>query len=150
MPRATRPAATWRTRASVCAQVTDSQSAPRGNRNASAAGVRATRSTNRWATERARCSIRERSMCSSPADMAMVAPDGGPTQTRMMSAPGTSVKPHKWACWTGPCQILRPAGSGRDAGGEHRPAALDVVGYLHQQALYGVELLRRPQSFDEL
>ena len=44
IPRASRPAAIVLTVSAVCAQVSDAQPVPAGNRNASASGVAATRS----------------------------------------------------------------------------------------------------------
>src|SRR5665647_521338 len=85
MPKAIRPAANRRTRTSVCAQLTDSQVSACGNRNASASGDFVTRSTNRWATERARFSMRERSFCSSLAEKAMVSPGFGGIRSRTQS-----------------------------------------------------------------
>src|ERR1039458_7032660 len=132
IPKATRPAAACRARTSTCAQVTDSQAVPRGNRNASASGVLDTRSTNKWATERARCSIRDTSLCSSLAEKTMITPgcvvmrrhpddlsagivrkDQGPYPAR-----GTTRSPH--------------------GGGKHRPSTFDVVGNLQEQVLHGV------------
>src|ERR1019366_8622173 len=46
--------------------------------------------------------------------------------------------------------LRRPRTPSHDEGGQYRPTAPNVVGYLQEQVLDGVELLRRPKSLDEL